>query len=57
MRDEHGQASADCRVNGQEFEPGKQALRNYVKTWPPRGVEFRKQYVIIQSRPIPPDAL
>jgi hypothetical protein len=49
MREENGQASADCRVNGEDFEAGKQALRAYVRTWPARGVEFRKQYVIMQT--------
>jgi hypothetical protein len=51
MRDEHGAAAADCRVNGEDWEGGKTALRDYVKTWPDRGVEFRKQYIIIQSQP------
>jgi hypothetical protein len=51
MRDEKGAAAADCRVNGEEWEGGKAALREYVKSWPDRGVEFRKQYIIIQSQP------
>jgi hypothetical protein len=56
MRDEHGEPAADCRVNGQEFEAGKQKLREYVRSWPDFGTEFRKQYVLIQSRPKPSDA-
>lgn len=44
-----GEVSADCRVNGNEFEPGKAALRQYATTWPERGVEFRKQFVVIRS--------
>lgn len=49
MRDESGAPNADCRVNGEEFEPGKEALRKYVTSWPDRGFEFRKQYVVIRS--------
>ena len=51
MRDENGAAGADCRVNGEECEDGKVALRKYVESWPQAGVEFRKQYVIIQNAP------
>lgn len=49
MRDHDGTPGADCRVNGQDWEPGKSALIEYVKSWPNRGVEFRKQYVVIQT--------
>jgi len=49
MRNENGAAGADCRVNGREWEPGKEALRQYVETWSDAGVEFRKQYVVIRS--------
>jgi hypothetical protein len=49
MRGEDGKAAADCRVNGDEYDPGKEALRKYVETWPDLGVEFRKQYVIVQT--------
>ncbi len=52
-RDGSGEAAADCRLNGLDFEPGKRALIEYVKTWPPRGLEFRKQYVILQNPPVP----
>jgi hypothetical protein len=48
-RDKEGTAQADCRVNGDDWEPGAQALREYVKTWPDAGYEFRKQYVVLQS--------
>ncbi len=34
-------------MNGEDFEPGKAALRKYAATWPDRGVEFRKQYVVV----------
>lgn len=40
---------ADCRVNGDEYEHGAQALRRYVETWPDAGFEFRKQYVVIHT--------
>jgi len=49
MRGEDGSVAADCRVNGQEFEEGKAALRRYVSTWPQAGFEFRKQYVVLQT--------
>ncbi len=51
MRNQDGAAQADCRINGAEFEEGKSALRKYVESWEHAGVEFRKQYVIIQSVP------
>jgi len=49
MRDEQGIPQADCRVNGNDWEKGAQALRDYVKTWPAAGFEFRKQYVVLHS--------
>ena len=49
MRDAEGTAQADCRVNGDDWEKGAQALRDYVKTWPDAGFEFRKQYVVVHS--------
>lgn len=48
-RDEEGVSHADCRVNGDDFEPGMAALREYAATWAPAGYEFRKQYVILQT--------
>jgi hypothetical protein len=48
-RDENGQPQADCRVNGEDWEPGAEALREYATTWPAAGYEFRKQYVILQT--------
>jgi hypothetical protein len=50
-RDGGGEEMADCRVNGEDFESGKQALIGYAKTWPPRGGELRKQYVVMQRDP------
>jgi hypothetical protein len=49
MRGAEGTAQADCRVNGDDWEKGAQALREYVKTWPDAGFEFRKQYVVVHS--------
>ena len=48
-READGTVQADCRINGEDFEVGRKALRQYVLTWPPRGFEYRKQYVIMQS--------
>ena len=48
-RDAEGNVEADCRVNGQDWEKGAQALRAYARTWPPAGFEFRKQYVVLQT--------
>jgi hypothetical protein len=44
-----GIAQADCRVNGDDWKKGAQALRDYVGTWPDAGLEWRKQYVVLQS--------
>ncbi len=40
---------ADCRINGQDYQAGIEALIRYAETWPEAGVEFRKQYVVIHS--------
>jgi hypothetical protein len=48
-RNQNGEPQADCRVNGEDWEPGAEALREYVRTWPGTGYEFRKQYVILQT--------
>lgn len=50
-RDADGDVQADCRVNGEDWAAGADALRAYVAQWPDRGFEFRKQYVVIQSPP------
>jgi hypothetical protein len=50
FRDGAGPPGADCRINGDDWEAGAQALRDYASTWPPAaGYELRKQYVVIQS--------
>lgn len=51
MRDDNGETGADCRVNGEDFDPGKEALRAYAQRWPLHGFEFRKQYVLYQTMP------
>lgn len=50
-RNEVGDAVADCRINGVDFPEGIAALRDYVNTWPDRGVESRKQFILIQTKP------
>lgn len=42
---------ADCRVNGVDWPSGKETLLAYAKTWPDRGFEMRKQYILIQDLP------
>ena len=51
MRNAIGHIDADCRVNGEDYDPGKQSLIRYATNWMPAGVEFRKQYVVIQNIP------
>jgi hypothetical protein len=48
-RDQLGVAAADCRVNGEDFAAALPALTAYVEKWPQRGLEFRKQYVVIRT--------
>jgi hypothetical protein len=49
MRDVNGDPQADCRVNGNDWDKGTEALRRYVSTWPEAGFEMRKQYVVVQT--------
>lgn len=49
-----GEAVSDCRVNGEEFSDGARALLRYASMWPRRGFEYRKQYVVIRTKPIMP---
>ncbi|MEH6418737.1 DUF6348 family protein [Pseudomonas sp. CGJS7] len=45
-----GKRQADCRVNGEEWAQAQDALRAYAATWPAgAGLEYRKQYVIVQN--------
>ncbi len=50
-RYESGNSEADCRVNGSDWQEGQNALMRYIETWPQRGFELRKQYVVIQTVP------
>ncbi|MFZ6686772.1 DUF6348 family protein [Undibacterium sp. SXout11W] len=48
-RDNQGILAADCRVNGEDFQAAVAPLVQYAEAWPQRGLEFRKQYIIIRS--------
>jgi hypothetical protein len=48
-RDEQGSPMADCRLNGEDYPPGAEALIAYIGTWPGTGYEARKQYVILHN--------
>lgn len=43
-----GECSADCRVNGVDWEAGKPLLEAFAATWRGDDVIFRKQYVIVR---------
>lgn len=49
MRNANGDPQADCRVNGNDWDKGIEALRKYVSTWPEAGFEMRKQYIVVQT--------
>lgn len=49
MRGADGIVKADCRVNGEDWPAGVEALVRYGESWPQRGFEFRKQYVCLQT--------
>jgi hypothetical protein len=49
LRQPDGECSADCRVNGEDWTRGVESLVAYAGSWPRRGVEMRKQYVVIHS--------
>lgn len=48
-RDNEGKLAADCRVNGEDFLPAVEHLKQYAEKWPQRGLEFRKQYVVVRT--------
>ena len=54
-RDTDGQIQADCRVNGIDRPAAAEALVKYAQAWPDRGLEYRKQYVCVQTW-VPPDS-
>ncbi|MFZ6750567.1 DUF6348 family protein [Undibacterium sp. Ren11W] len=49
-RDSQGRLAVDCRVNGEDFDGVQDSLTAYARNWPERGLEFRKQYVLMRSR-------
>ena len=49
MRDDDGTCSADCRINGMDFDPGKAILVELAKLWPGKGFQTRKQYVVVHD--------
>ncbi|MBV1774918.1 hypothetical protein KSF73_04230 [Burkholderiaceae bacterium DAT-1] len=51
-RDAHGEISADCRINGVDFPEAAEVLKQYAADWPDRGLEYRKQLVVIQNQPV-----
>lgn len=53
-RDQLGKLAVDCRVNGEDFPAATEPLIAYAAKWQDRGLEFRKQYLMIRSaREIP----
>jgi len=48
-RDNQGVLAADCRVNGEDFPAAVTPLVQYAEAWPQRGLEFRKQYIVIRT--------
>ena len=48
-RDHQGVLAADCRLNGEDFPAAIEPLVRYAESWPQRGLEFRKQYIVIRS--------
>jgi hypothetical protein len=53
LKNPKGQVAADCRVDGEDHAEGQKALIEYANTWPAAGMEYRKQYVLVQ--PVNPD--
>lgn len=49
LRDADGSIEADCRVNGEDYPQGAQALTEYAGSWKNHGFEFRKQYVVLHN--------
>ena len=48
-RNDEGIVEADCRVNGEDWDEGRDSLVKYGETWPDRGFEFRKQYCLFKT--------
>ncbi len=49
LRNQNGEISADCRINGLDSEEGMKALAEYTRSWSDRGFEFRKQFILVHS--------
>jgi hypothetical protein len=49
QRTENGDIDTRCCVNGKNFEAGRKALIEDTKTWPQRGDETRKNFIIVQN--------
>lgn len=47
-RQADGEIAADCRINGEDYAPVRDALARWAGEWTDRGLEWRKQYVIAQ---------
>lgn len=47
-READGATTADCRINGEDYAPVRDALQRWAGQWTDRGFEWRKQYVIAQ---------
>lgn len=50
-RDAEGVVQADCRINGVDWPAGAEALLRYAASWPDRGFEYRKQFVVMRTLP------
>lgn len=48
-RNSEGEIMADCRVNGEDWDAGREALLQYVQQWSEKGLEYRKQMIVIQE--------
>ena len=49
IRNADGSVEADCRIDGEDFPEGAEALREYAAGWPGSGAEFRKQYLVVRT--------
>lgn len=49
MRSAEGDVQADCRVNGVDWPAGMEALKEYARSWPDCGIEYRKQFALIRT--------
>lgn len=53
IQNEKNEIDADCRLNGQDWQKGREALLEYIREWNLKDIfHWRKQYVIVVNRPI-----